>query len=117
MAALALSLLVFPGTGHFVFKRWIRGVVWMAVFGAILMSILGAAAPMMSKMTDSMMSPTGDVVFDYKVLGFIAGMGAASFVVWGLAALDILWISRSAPVKAPASVSESPAEPQPATAP
>ena len=92
--ALALSLLVFPGTGHFLYKRWTRGVLWGGSFGLILLGVMMILGANVSKMMDGMMSASGDVAIDMTQLGLGAGLGALSFVVWGLAGADTWWIAR-----------------------
>ena len=92
--ALALSTLVFPGTGHFLYKRWWRGLLWAGVFGVFLVGVMAIMGATLSKMGDAMMSPTGDVPIDMQQLGLGALLGLGSFVVWGLAAVDVWIVSR-----------------------
>ena len=92
--ALALSTLVFPGTGHFLYKRWWRGLVWACVFGVFLLGVMAILGATLSKMGDAMMSPTGDVPIDMQQLGQGALLGLGSFVVCGLAAVDVWIVSR-----------------------
>ncbi|MBN9420264.1 MAG: hypothetical protein J0I12_32755 [Candidatus Eremiobacteraeota bacterium] len=94
---MALSFLVFPGSGHFVLGRPWRGLVWAGVFGAILVAIMVVFGANLGKVMDGMMSPTGDVPFDMQQVVVLAGLGLSSFVVWGLAGLDVFWLARSMP--------------------
>lgn len=97
MTALALSLLVFPGSGHLVLGRPLRGVLWGLVFGGTLLAVLAMFAVNFGKMADGMMSPTGDVPMDIPQMMTMAGLGLGSFVVWGLCGLDAFWLARSLP--------------------
>lgn len=120
MAVVALSLLVFPGSGHFVLGRPWRGVVWAGVFGAILTGILLIFGLNLGKVMDGMMSPTGEVPIDLQQVVVLSGLGLASFIVWGLAGLDAYLMARSLP-KLPEGegtgvtpvVSQAPAPPPP----
>ena len=96
-AALALSLLVFPGSGHFVVGRPLRGALWGGVFGLVLVVLIALFAANLGKIADGMMNPTGDVPWDVQQLSRIAFLGLSSFVVWGLAGLDAYWLARSLP--------------------
>lgn len=96
VAALALSMLVFPGTGHFLLGHYKRGLLWVAVFGAVMIGFLGVAAAEVSKLMDAM-SPTGDINFDTQKLVICALLGMANFVVWGLAGADTFYLSRRLP--------------------
>ncbi len=97
MAVVALSLLVFPGSGHFVLGRPWRGVVWAGVFGVILLAILLVFGLNVGKAMDGMMSPTGEVPIDLQQVVVLSGLGLSSFIVWGLAGLDAYWLTRSLP--------------------
>lgn len=96
-AAIALSMLVYPGIGHFLFKRWMRGVSWAVVFSVVLFSVMAVMGVTLSQMSTQMMSPTGDVEFDLRQLALGAALGLATFLVWGLAAADAWWVSRQTP--------------------
>ena len=95
--ATALSLLVFPGTGHFVVGRPFRGVFWALLFGTVLVVLIGMFAVNFGKMAEGMMSPTGDVPMDFSQMMGMASLGLASFVIWGLAGLDAFWLARCLP--------------------
>lgn len=97
VAALALSMLVFPGTGHFLLGRYVRGVIWAAVFGLVLVVMLGIVGVNAGKIADGMMSPTGDVPIDTKQVTTLALLGLSSFLVWGLAGLDTFLLARKLP--------------------
>lgn len=92
--ALALSLLVFPGAGHFLYKRWRRGLFWCAPFFLIIIRMLIILWVNVSKIMEGMMSTTGDVSIDMTQIGLGAGLGLLSFVWWGLAGADTWWIAR-----------------------
>lgn len=112
-AALALSLLVFPGSGHFVVGRPFRGIFWGGVFGLILTVLVVGFAVNVGKMADGLMSPTGDVPWDVHKFMTMAILGLASFVVWGLAGLDAYLLARSLPKVAEGeSLPVTPATPQ-----
>ena len=112
-AAVALSLLVFPGTGHFVVGRPFRGVLWALIFGIVLAVVIGIFAINFGKMAEGMMSPTGDVAMNIPQMATMAGLGLASFVIWGLAGLDAFWLARSLPkVVEGEAVGLTPAAPQ-----
>lgn len=114
MAVLALSLLVFPGSGHFMLARPWRGVVWAGVFGAILVGIMVVFGVNLGKVMDGMMSTTGEVPIDGKQVMVLAGLGLGSFVVWGLAGLDAYWLARSLPkVPEGEGIGVTPTRPQP----
>lgn len=113
MAAVALSLLVFPGSGHFVIGRPWRGLVWAGVFGAILAAMMVIFGANLGKVMDGMMSPTGDVPFDMHQVAVLAGLGLSSFVVWGLTGLDVFWLARSMPKVTPEEPGLTPAAPAP----
>jgi len=97
VAAIALSMLVYPGTGHFLFKRWVRGVSWAVVFSVVLFSVMAVMGVTLSQMSTQIMSPTGDVEFDLRQLALGAALGLATCLVWGLAAADAWWVSRQTP--------------------
>jgi hypothetical protein len=100
MTVVALSLLVFPGSGHFVLGRAGRGLIWIAVFLLVLIALLVLFALNLGKITSSMMSPTGDVPLDVQQITIMACLGLSSFLVWGLAGLDAYWLARSLPPEA-----------------
>lgn len=102
VAAVALSMLVYPGTGHFLLKRWIRGATWAVIFSAVLFSVVAVMGVTMAQMSSQMMSPSGDVTFDFQQLALGAVLGLATFVIWGMAAADAWWISRQVPAANPA---------------
>ncbi|MBX3166058.1 MAG: hypothetical protein KF760_01555 [Candidatus Eremiobacteraeota bacterium] len=117
MAVVALSLLVFPGSGHFVAGRPWRGVIWAGVFGAILVSIILIFGVNLGKVMDGMMSPTGEVPIDARQVVVLAGLGLGSFIVWGLAGLDAWWLARSLPKVSEEGVGMTPAPQAPAPPP
>lgn len=106
MGALALSMLVFPGTGHLLLGYYKRGLLWAAVFGAVMVGFLGIAAVQMSKLS-TLMDATGDITFDTQQLVLGAVLGLANLVVWALAGADTFYLSRQVPAAAP----EQPANP------
>lgn len=110
VAALALSLLVFPGTGHFLVKRYGRGLSWGALFGLMTLAMLAIVGANLSKVMDGMMSPTGDVPIDVNQVFLLAVLGLGLFLVWALAGLDVLWLTRRLP---PAEVEEIGVTPAP----
>lgn len=112
-AVLALSLLVFPGSGHFVLARPWRGMLWAGVFGAILLLLVILFASNVGKFFDGMLSTTGDVPFDPQVLLRFGVLGLASFVVWGLAGLDAFLLARSWTAPEGEGTGVKPAAPQP----
>ena len=112
MTVLALSLLVFPGSGHLVVGRPVRGVAWGMVFGGVLVALIVMFAINFGKLAEGMMSPTGDVPMDVPQMMTMAGLGLASFIVWGLCGLDAYWLTRSLPQVPEEGVGMSPAAPQ-----
>lgn len=112
MTVVALSLLVFPGSGHFVLGRAGRGLIWIAVFLLVLIALLVLFALNLGNLTSSMMSPTGDVPVDVRQITIMACLGLSSFLVWGLAGLDAYWLARSLPAEAPAEPGLTPVPPQ-----
>jgi hypothetical protein len=108
--ALALSTLVFPGTGHFLYKRWLRGIMWASVFGLIVLGMMAVLGTTLSQMGDAIMSPTGEVPIDVQKLGLGALLGLGSFGVWGLAALDTWLVSRQVQRVQDAQLGLTPAE-------
>ena len=97
VAAVALSLLVFPGSGHFLVGRYLRGLSWGGLFGLITMALMAIVGANLSKVMDGMMSPTGDVPIDMHQVLLFSGLGLGLFVVWALAGLDVLWLARRLP--------------------
>ncbi|MFN8609373.1 MAG: hypothetical protein U0931_17675 [Vulcanimicrobiota bacterium] len=111
MIALALNLLVFPGTGHLLLGRLVRGLLWAAAFGAVLVGFLGVAATQMSKLME-VMNPNGEPNFDTGQLMLGAGLGLACFVLWGLVGLDTFLLARQLPAAAAGEpASEDPVSP------
>lgn len=96
VAAMALSLLVFPGSGHFYLKKWVRGLVWGGIFSVLTLSSLATVAPAVSGAFDSLMSTSGEVSFDTQRLGMAAMGGVWTFLSYLLAALDCWWAARQA---------------------
>ncbi len=109
MGAMALSLLVFPGTGHLMLGRYKRGLIWAAAFGAVMVGFLGIGATQATKLMEGAMSTTGDVNIDTNQLLLGAVLGFATFVLWGLCGADAFYLSRLAPPEPPAE----PASPEP----
>ena len=114
MTALALSLLVFPGSGHLVLGRPFRGVLWGSVFSGVLVALIAMFAINFGKMAEGMMSPTGDVPMDVPQMMTMAGLGLASFIIWGLTGLDAYWLARGLPqVPEGEGIGVTPTAPQP----
>lgn len=111
VAALALSLLVFPGSGHLLVGRTMRGLSWGVLFGLMTMAMLAIVGANLSKVMDGMMSPTGDVPIDMHQVFVLAGLGFGLFVVWALAGLDVLWLARRLPPQESAEIGVTPAGP------
>jgi len=111
VAALALSLLVYPGTGHLLVKRYMRGLSWGALFSLIGLAAMAIVGANLGKVMDGMMSPTGDVPIDMHQVFLLALLGLGLFVVWALAGLDVLWLARRLPAPESADVGVTPAPP------
>lgn len=92
---LALSLAVFPGAGHFVLKKPLRGALWAGAFSLPLGAALVVLATTLPKVFESMMSPTGAVEFDLKSMLYVVGFCLVSFVLYGLTAFDAFLVWRS----------------------
>jgi len=111
VAALALSLLVFPGSGHLLVGRTMRGLSWGALFGLMTMAMMAIVGANLSKVMDGMMSPTGDVPIDTHQVFLLAALGLGLFVVWALAGLDVLWLARRLPPPETAEIGVTPGGP------
>jgi hypothetical protein len=97
MGALLLSLLVFPGAGHLVLGRWLRGILWGSVFGAAGLAVLLLIGVNVPQMLDAMMSPTGDVpLIDPQQLGLAVLFAMVAFGAYFAAAVDCWWLGRRA---------------------
>lgn len=97
MGALLLSLLVFPGAGHLVLGRWLRGILWGSVFAAAGLAVLLLIGANVPQMLDAMMSPTGDVpLIDPRQLLLAVLFGMLAFAAYFAAAFDCWWLGRKA---------------------
>jgi len=112
MGALALSLLVFPGTGHLMLGRYKRGLIWAAVFAAVMVGFLGLAGTQATKLMEGAMSTTGDLNFDTSQLLLCVVLGLSNFGVWGLCGADTFYLSRQVPA-APTEPGVTPEPPPP----
>lgn len=102
-AALALSMLVYPGTGHLLFKLWRRGLMWVICFSFVMVSAMAMMGSSLATVSEQLMSPTGEVQFDVQQMGTAALLGLATIVMWALAALDTWVVSRKLKAAEPAA--------------
>lgn len=89
-------------------KRWLRGTVWGLLFGLPLVGALVIVATILPKLFESVMSPSGEVIFESQKIIAVVALCAVSFLFYGLAALDCWWVWRSlpAPLEEPSVASE-----------
>lgn len=98
MLPLVLSLVVYPGSGHLLLKRWLRALIWIAAFSLPMLPIVWFVGSNMSKYTDILMSPTGDVPpIDMHQVGVSAACAFVSFLAYLGAAADCWWLASRRP--------------------
>lgn len=104
------TLVVLPGSGHFMFRRWLRGTFWALTFCVAGVGVLVLIGLNFSRFLTVVTGPGEDLSALYPLFGrLFAALGVCAVIYVG-AALDTALVVRSAEAKE-VSLPGTPTEP------
>jgi hypothetical protein len=101
LGPLAVNILVFPGLGHFLLKRFRRGVFWALSFALPLGACLYLVGSELTTLYAQLLSSVGEPDIKIGVLLRALACALVGILVYLGSALDCFWLTRQKAQQSP----------------
>ncbi len=94
LGPVAASVLVFPGLGHFLLRRFRRGLLWALAFGLPMSACLYLVGSELTTLYAQLLDPVGTPNLEIGLLVRALGCALVGILVYLGSALDCFWLTR-----------------------